>query len=64
MNFSRYISSSAKNMNLDFRLSKYKVAKWSVDGKTDSTVIGLAFRVKRGRDHAPAGTNPSSTQTR
>jgi hypothetical protein len=25
-------------------LSRYKVAKWGVNGKADSTVIGPAFR--------------------
>jgi hypothetical protein len=30
-------------------LSKYKVEKWSVNGKADSTVIGSVLGVKYGR---------------
>ena len=43
-----YIPPSIKNINWDF-LSKYKVEKWSVNGKVDSIVIGSVLRVKYGR---------------
>ena len=41
--YNRYIPSSTKNYKFGF-LSKYKVAKWSINGNVDSMVIGSAFR--------------------
>jgi hypothetical protein len=42
----KYIPSFIKN--IFFNLSKYKVEKWSVNGKLGSIVIGPAFRDKAG----------------
>jgi hypothetical protein len=42
MTCNRYIPSSTKNYKFGF-LSRYKVAKWDVNGKVDSMAIGPAF---------------------